>query len=393
MPQALVTTKLRAPRRRPNLVARPRLREVLAWTGERALTLVSAPAGFGKTTLLGGWAEGWSARGRAVAWVSLDESDNDFARFLAYLVSAVRSAEPHFGEGILASLRSPGLPPAEALATALVNELAELPQEIVLILDDYHEIDARPIHALVSFMLEHLPENAHIVVSGRADPPLPLPRLRARGQMAELRAADLRFTLEEAAAFLIDAMGLELSADDVAALEGITEGWVAALQLAALTMQDRGDVSGFVEAFSGSNHHVLDFLSEEVLEQQPEDVRKFLLDTAVLERMSASLCDALTGRDDGQLMLEKLERENLFVVPLDDERRWYRYHRLFADFLRGRLAREGPERLAPLHLRASEWCEENGLVAEAVRHALTAEDHERAADLIERVVGEVWFRG
>jgi ATP/maltotriose-dependent transcriptional regulator MalT len=374
-------------------VARPRLSEALAAGEGRVLTLVSAPAGFGKTTLLGAWAEGWSDRGGSVAWVSLDESDSDPARFLTYLVSAVRSVEPCFGEGIVASLRSPGLPPAEALATALVNELAELPQKIVLVLDDYHEIDARPIHALVSFLLEHLPENSHIVVSGRADPPLPLPRLRARGLMAELRAADLRFTLDEAADFLIDAMGLELSADDIAALEGVTEGWVAALQLAALTMQDRGDVSGFVEAFSGSNRHVLDFLSEEVLEQQPEDVRRFLLDTAVLERMSASLCNALTGRDDGQLMLEKLERENLFVVPLDDERRWYRYHRLFADFLRGRLAREDPERLAPLHLRASEWCEENGLVAEAVRHALTAEDHERAADLVERVVGEVWFRG
>jgi LuxR family maltose regulon positive regulatory protein len=393
MPQTLVTTKLRAPRPRPNLVARPRLSEALV-TGEgRTLTLVSAPAGFGKTTLLGGWAEGWSARDRSVAWVSLDESDNDPARFLTYLASAVRSVEPDFGEGILASLRSPGFPPVEALATALVNELTELPQKIVLVLDDYHEIRARPIHSLVSFLLDHLPENAHIVVSGRADPPLPLPRLRARGQMAELRAADLRFTPDEAAAFLNDAMGLDLSAGDVAALEEVTEGWVAALQLAALTMRDHADVSGFVEAFSGSNRHVLDFLSEEVLGHQPEDVRGFLLETAVLERMSAGLCDALTGRDDGQLMLEKLERENLFVVALDDERRWYRYHHLFADFLRNRLARESPERLAPLHLRASEWHEENGLVAEAVRHMLTAEDHERAADLVERVVGEVWFRG
>lgn len=393
MPQALVTTKLRAPRPRPNLVARPRLSEALAAGEGRILTLVSAPAGFGKTTLLGGWAEGWTARGGSVAWVSLDESDNDPARFLTYLVGAVRSAEPHFGEGILASLRSPGFPPVEALATTMVNELAELPQEIVLVLDDYHEIGARPVHALVSFLLEHLPENAHIVVSGRTDPPLPLPKLRARGQMAELRAADLRFTPDEAAAFLNDTMELALSADDVAALEEVTEGWVAALQLAALTMQDRKDVSSFVEAFSGSNRHVLDFLSEEVLGHQPDDVRQFLLDTAVLERMSASLCDALTGRDDGQLMLERLERENLFVVALDEERRWYRYHRLFADFLRDRLAREGPERRAPLHLRASEWYEENGLVAEAVRHALTAEDHERAADLVERVVGEVWFRG
>ena len=393
MPQALVTTKLRAPRPRPNLVARPRLSEALATVEGRILTLVSAPAGFGKTTLLGEWAQGWSTRGGSVAWVSLDESDNDPARFLTYVVNALRTVAEDFGEGVLFSLRSPGSPPVEALATALVNELGELPQETVLVLDDYHEISARPIHSLVSFLLERLPENAHIVISGRTDPPLPLPRLRARGQMVELRAADLRFTPDEATAFLNDAMGLALSADDAAALEGVTEGWVAALQLAALTMQDRGDVSGFIEDFSGSNRHVLDFLSEEVLGHQPEDVRRFLLDTAVPERMSASLCDALTGRDDGQLMLEKLETENLFVVPLDDERRWYRYHRLFADFLRGRLARKGPERLASLHLRASEWCEENGLVAEAVRHALTAEDHERAADLVERVVGEGWFRG
>ena len=393
MPQALVTTKLRAPRPRSNLVARQRLSEALAAGEGRILTLVSAPAGFGKTTLLTEWAKGWSARGGSVAWVSLDGSDDDPARFLNYLVGAVRSVEPSFGEGILASLRSPGFSPVEALATALVNELAELPQEIVLVLDDYHEISARPIHSLVSFLLEHLPENAHTVISGRADPPLPLPRLRARGQVAELRAADLRFTPDEAAAFLNDTMGLELSADDVAALEGVTEGWVAALQLAALTMQGRGDVSGFVEAFSGSNRHVLDFLTEEVLDRQPEDVRRFLLETTVLERMSAPLCDALTGRNDGQLMLEKLERENLFVVPLDDERRWYRYHRLFADFLRGRLAREEPEGPATLHLRASEWYEGNGQAAEAVRHALAAEDHERAADLVERVVGEMWFRG
>jgi LuxR family maltose regulon positive regulatory protein len=392
MPQALVTTKLRAPRLRPNLVARPRLGEALAAGEGRILTLVSAPAGFGKTTLLGAWAEGWSARGGSVAWVSLEESDNDPARFLTYLVGALRSVEPCFGEGILASLRSPGFPPVEALATALVNELADLPQEIVLVLDDYHEISAGPIHALVSFLLEHLPENAHIVISGRADPPLPLPKLRARGQIAELRAAELRFTTEEAAAFLNDAMGLELSADDVAALEGVTEGWVAALQLAALTMQDRGDVSGFLEAFSGSNRHVLDFLSEEVLAHQPEDVRRFLLDTAVLERMSASLCDALTGRTDGQEMLERLERENLFVVALDDERRWYRYHHLFADFLRSRLERESPERLVEAHRRASDWYERGRWPTEAIGHALASQDHELAVRLVERHMGEVLER-
>jgi LuxR family maltose regulon positive regulatory protein len=345
--------------------------------------LVSAPAGFGKTTLLAEWLEERPAE-EAVAWVSLDGSDNDPARFFSYLVGALREAADGIGDGILAALDAPQPPPVEAVMGALVNDLADLPREVMIVLDDYHVVDSGPIHEAVSLLLEHLPENVHLVIASRTDPPLPLPRLRARGQMAELRAADLRFTPGEAAAFLNDAMGLALSADDAAALEGITEGWVAALQLAALSMRDREDVSAFVEAFSGSNRHVLDFLSEEVLGHQPEDVRRFLLDTAVLERMSARLCDALTGRDGGQGMLEKLERENLFVVALDDERRWYRYHHLFAEFLRSRLGREKPGLMGELHLRASVWYEDNGSDSEAISHALSASDHERAARLIER---------
>jgi LuxR family transcriptional regulator, maltose regulon positive regulatory protein len=392
--QALLTTKLRAPRARPNLVARPRLRDVLAAGEGSALTLVSAPAGFGKTTLLGEWSEDHSEGGeRSVAWLSLDETDNDPVRFLTYLVSALRTVEEGIGEGVLASLRSPQPAPIKAAVGALVNELAELPREITVVLDDYHLISSEPVHDATSFLLEHLSENAHLVVSGRMDPPLPLSKLRARNQMTEIRAADLRFTTEEATAFLGDVMGLALSAADVSALEEVTEGWVAALQLAAISMRHREDVSGFVEAFSGSNRHVLDFLAEEVLERQPRDVRGFLLTTSVLESMSAPLCDALTGRNDGQGMLERLERENLFVVPLDDERRWYRYHHLFADVLRSRLQREQPERIRELHRRAAAWYERNGWTSEAVRHALAAQEHDRAADLVEDVARKMWNRG
>jgi LuxR family maltose regulon positive regulatory protein len=394
LPQALVTTKLRAPRTRPNLVDRPRLREVLARNEVCPLTLVSAPAGFGKTTLLGDWSEQLSRDGKSVAWVSLDLSDNDPARFLAYLVAALRSdLGEGIGEGVLASLRSPQMPPIEALMGVLVNELAEVAHEITVILDDYHLIDSDPVHEAVSFLLEHLPENAHLVISSRADPPLPLARLRVRDQMTEVRAADLRFTPEEASAFLNDVMGLSLSEGDVAVLEGVTEGWIAALQLAALSMRDRQDTSGFVESFSGSNRHVLDFLAEEVLERQPEGVREFLLKTSVLERMSASLCDSLTSRNDGQQMLERLEHENLFVIALDDERHWYRYHHLFADVLRSRLQREQPERIRELHRRAAAWYERNGWTSEAIRHALAAQEHDRAADLVERVARKMWFRG
>jgi len=385
VPDALVTTKVRVPRTRPELVPRPRLRETLVRYEGRRLILVSAPAGFGKTTLLSEWLEDRSGDGRPVAWLSLEEADNDPARFLAYLVSALQSAlGEEIGEGVLASLRLPEFPPVESVVGVLINELADVQrEEVTIVLDDYHVIHSGPIHEATTFLLEHLPEDVHLVISGRADPPLPLAKLRARDQMTEIRAAELRFTTEEATAFLKGVMGLVLSAADVAALEEVTEGWIAALQLAALSMRDREDLSGFVESFSGSNRHVLDFLAEEVLERQPEGVRGFLLDTSVLERMSAPLCDALTGRDDGQEMLERLERENLFVVALDEERRWYRYHRLFADFLKARLERESLERIKELHRQAAGWYEWNGWTSEAVEHALAAGDVEWASQLVE----------
>jgi LuxR family transcriptional regulator, maltose regulon positive regulatory protein len=396
VPRTLVATKLRPPRMRPNFVARPRLREVLARNEGRRLTLVSAPAGFGKTTLLVEWLEERYKAG-SVAWVSLDGSDNDPARFLAYLVGALREAEDGIGEGVLAALDAPQPPPVEVVIGALVNDLADLPREVTIVLDDYHLLVSEPVQEAVSFLLEHMPEKAHLVIAGRSDPPLPLPRLRARDEVTELRAADLRFTPEEAAAFLNDAMGLTLSAKDVATLEGITEGWVAALQLAALSMRDREDASAFVETFSGSNRYILDFLAEEVLERQTEEVRRFLLSTSVLERMSAPLCDATAGRSDGQAMLERLERGNLFVVTLDDERVWYRYHHLFAQFLRSRLSAENPRLVDELHLCASRWYANEDLLVEAIEHALLGSgadpDYEQAARLIERGVKGAVGRG
>jgi LuxR family maltose regulon positive regulatory protein len=384
---ALVSTKLRPSRARPNLVARPRLTAALEREPGRKLTLISAPAGFGKTTLLLEWFEDRGGGGGSVAWLSLDEGDNDPVRFLSYLVASLgKSVGEGFGEGVLAALRSPEPPRMEAVLGALVNELASLPGEVGVILDDYHLIDSENVHGMVSFLLERLPEGAQLVVSGRVDPPLPLARVRARGQMSELHAADLRFTPEEAAAFLGEAMGLDLSADDVAALDGITEGWIAALQLAALSMRGREDASGFVRSFSGGHRDVFDFLAEEVLQRQTEEVQTFLLETSILERFSGPMCDALTGRSDGQEMLEKLERENLFVVPLDDERRWYRYHHLFADFLHARLQHEDPERVEEMHRAVAAWCEHHGLIDAAVRHALAAGDPEWAARLIEQHV-------
>jgi len=391
---SLVSTKLQPSQARPKLVARSRLTAKLEREPSRKLTLISAPAGFGKTTLLVEWlreragGEGW------VAWLSLDEGDNDPVRFMSYLVVALRrTSEEEIGEGVLVALRSPEPPRIEAMIAALVNEIAALPRELTLVLDDYHLIDSQSVHGVVSFLLEHLPDNVHLIVASRVDPPLQLARLRARNQMIHLDAADLSFTSEEASTFLNDVMGLELSVEDLATLEERTEGWIAGLQLAALSIQDRKDVSGFIKAFSGSYRDVLDYLAEEVLARQPERVRDFSLQTSILDHLTGSLCDALTGRSDGQGMLERLERDNLFVFALDEERRWYRYHHLFADFLRGRLMRERPESTGELHLRASGWYEGNGHLSEAVGHALSAPDHNLAARLIEEGVEGAVERG
>ena len=333
----------------------------------------------------------WSANGspaceRPVAWLSLDEGENDPARFLTYLVAALQTIAPTIGEGVLGVLQSPQPPPTEAILTALLNEITTLPDQFVLVLDDYHVIDAKAVDMALTFLVEHLPPQMHLVIATREDPQLPLARLRARSHLTELRAADLRFTASEAAAFLNQVMGLSLSAADIAALEDRTEGWIAGLQLAALSMQGHQDVPGFIRAFAGDHRYIVDYLVEEVLQRQPEPVRSFLLQTSILDRLNGPLCDAVTGQEEGNARLEALERGNFFVVPLDDTRHWYRYHHLFAEVLSAHLLAEQPDQVATLHRRASAWYEQHGSAADAIRHALAAEDFGRAADLVELAV-------
>src|SRR5215204_240482 len=381
----LLLTKLSIPSARPSLVTRLRLSERLEEALGGKLTLISAPAGFGKTTLLSMWLAVSSRSGRSAVWLSLDPGDNDPTRFWRYFIAAADRLCPGAGDTALVLLQSPQAPPIEAILTTLLNELAELPADAVLVLDDYHLITSRTIHEALAFLIEHLPPQMHLVISTRADPPLPLSRLRARGEMAELGASDLRFTTEETATFLGKIVGTRLSAEDVAELEERTEGWVAGLQLAALAMRDRSDISSFIAAFTGSNRYVVDYLAEEVLARQSEALRIFLLQTSILDRMCGPLCDAVTSRDDGQEALEYLEHANLFVTPLDEDRRWYRYHHLFTDVLRQRLRETDADLLPELHRRASVWFEREGLAAEAVHHALEAHDMERAAALIEEI--------
>lgn len=385
----ILATKLYIPPPRPKVVRRPRLVERLNEGLRCKLTLISAPAGFGKTTLLSEWIAGSE---RPVAWLSLDEGDNDPTRFLSYLVATLQPVTAHIGEGVLAMLQSPQPPPTEAILTALLNEIITLPDNFVLVLDDYHQISAKPVDLALTFLLEHLPPQMHLLIATREDPQLPLARLRVRGQLTELRVTDLRFTLAEAAEFLNQVMGLNLSAQDVAALESRTEGWIAGLQLAALSMQGHGDATGFIKSFTGSHHFVLDYLVEEVLQHQPESVQTFLLRTSILDRLCGSLCDAvvLDSKAGGQTTLEYLEHANLFIIPLDEERCWYRYHHLFADLLRQRLQQNtasstGDEGrgVLELHLRASQWYEDNDLDIDAFHHAAAANDIKRAERLIE----------
>ena len=388
----LLLTKLSVPLPRPSLVSRPRLGERLREGLGCKLTLVSAPAGFGKTTLLSTWIAG-SSSDRSAVWLSLDAADNDVARFWRYFIAAVDQLHPGAGDAALMILRSPQAPPIEAVLTTLLNELADLDADVALILDDYHLIESRPIHEALNFLIEHLPPRFHLVIATRTDPPLPLARLRARDELNELRAADLRFTSEEAAPFFNQVMGFKLSPEEIAELETRTEGWIAGLQMAALAMRDRADIPGFIEAFTGSNRYVLDYLVEEVLNQQPEGVRSFLLETSVLGRMCGPLCEAVTGRPDAQEILERLEHANLFVVPLDDERRWYRYHHLFADVLRQRLRQVRLGLVPELHRRASAWFEWEDLAQETIEHALAAADWQRATRLLVQTVPSLVFRG
>jgi LuxR family maltose regulon positive regulatory protein len=409
MPTPILATKLYIPPPRSKIVLRPRLIEKLneGLSSNRKLTLISAAAGFGKTTLVSEWIAALtpspSPTGRReavrVAWLSLDEGDNDPTRFLTYLVAALQTLVADIGSGVLAALQSPQPPPTESILTALINEITTLPdnpstgsgQRFIFVLDDYHIIDSKPVDNAITFLLEYLPPQMHLVITTREDPDLPLARLRARGQLTELRAADLRFTPTEAAEFLNQAMSLQISAEDIAALEARTEGWITGLQLAALalqgslSMQARPDTSRFIQSFTGSHRFVLDYLIEEVLQRQTEHIRSFLLQTSILNRLSGSLCDAVTGQAGSSGILETLERGNLFIVPLDDQRQWYRYHHLFAEVLLAHALEGQPSQIPLLHKRASAWYEQNNLPAEAIRHALAARDFESAARLIEKM--------
>jgi LuxR family maltose regulon positive regulatory protein len=402
--QALLATKLFIPPPAPTLVARPRLIAQLTAGVAHAVTLVSAPAGWGKTTLLSTWHADLSGRGYPFAWVSLDA--NDPVRFWTYVLVALNTLCDGVSDTALTLLRSPQPPPVESVLTSLLNALIALPMDAVLVLDDYHVIEAQPIHHALTFLLKHLPPRLHLVIATRVDPPLLLARLRVRGALTEVRAADLRFTPEEAATFLTQAMGLPLEASQVAALEVRTEGWIAGLQSAALSAQGHPSESlgRFIDAFTGSNRYVLEYLAEEVLGQQGEAIQTFLLYTSVLDHLYAPLCDALLtmeqreAESSGQsqradVLLEYVERANLFLIPLDKEQRWYRYHHLFAEVLRSRLQHAHPELVPELHRRASAWYEQHEMSAEAVQHALAASDFEHAAHLIEQSALSLALRG
>ncbi len=389
MPTPILATKLYLPPPRTKVILRPRLIDRLNEGLQGKLTLISAPAGFGKTTLVSEWI---TVCDRPAAWLSLDEGDNDLPRFLTYFVAALQTLAAHIGEGVLSALQSPQPPPTETLLTALLNEMSTLPDNFILVLDDYHLLDAQPIDNALTFLIEHLPPRMHLVITTRENPNIPLARLRARGHLTELRVSDLRFTPAEAAEFLNQAMGLKLSSEDITALDRRTEGWIAGLQLAAISMQGHQDTTSFIQSFTGSHHFVLDYLLEEVLHQQSESVQTFLLHTSILDRLCGPLCDAvlLKPSASGQTTLEYIERANLFIVPLDSERHWFRYHHLFADLLRQRLLQRiatstGGEvgDVTELHRRASVWYEDNGLPVDAIRHALAAKDFAHVAGLLE----------
>ena len=403
MPAPLLTAKLYVPPPRPGLVSRPhlvaRLNEGLA--AGRKLTLISASAGFGKTTLLSEWIflNTESRMHSRTAWLSLDEADSEPLRFFGYLIAALQTIQPELGLSALAALQTPRPPPVTGLLTGLLNEIAALPDKFILVLDDYHSLNSEPIDRALTYLLDHLPPQLHLVIASREDPGLPLARLRARGQLTELRAADLRFTLAETAEFLNRVMGLNLSEADLTALEARTEGWIAGLQLAALSMQGQTDPASFIQSFTGSHRFVLDYLMEEVLHRQPPHLQDFLLRTSILDRLCGPLCDAVLNNPStfnlqpSIIVLESIERANLFLVPLDHERRWYRYHHLFGELLRKRLGQSLTRgEMDELHIRASQWYEQNDLPFDAFRHAAAANDIERAERLTEHPAIGLHFR-
>jgi len=399
----LLTTKTNIPSTRPDLVPRPRLVERLNGGLYRKITLISAPAGFGKTTLVTSWlaqiGKGPQEEKQItydLAWVSLDGDDNDPARFLAYLIAAISRAnviDAVTGDGLLSMLQSNQSPAAESVLIPLINEIATHSGRVILVFDDYHVIHLPQVNEALTFLLENQPEQLHLVITSREDPDLPISRLRVRDQLTELRAADLRFTSTEAAEFLNQVMGLNLSDGDIITLDNRTEGWIAGLQLAAISLQGREDTTQRIESFSGSHRIILDYLIEEVLDQQPDKIQSFLLQTSILDRMNGALCDALTSQDDGQQTLEYLEHANLFIVPLDDQGQWYRYHHLFADLLKQRLERTLPEQLPVLQRKASDWFLANGYPDQAIVHALRAKDYEWAVVLLGQEADALWQRG
>lgn len=404
VPDTLLTTKIYAPAARSDVVPRPRLIEQLQSGISGKLTLISAPAGFGKTSLA---RDCLSSLDQPAAWLSLDERDNDLTCFFSYLIAALRQIDPNIGRSLQNIFASLEPPPLQSVITILINAIAISPDPFVIVLDDYHVIREIPIHEAMRHLLDRQPPKMHLIITTRADPPLPLARLRAQGQMTEIRARHLRFTKEETDSFLNEQMGLGLTEDEVATLTARTEGWVAGLQLTALSLRDETDRSAFVLAFSGTDRYVMDYLVDEVLSHQSSEIQAFLLQTSILERLSGPLCDAILGdkgageeemtdksfsplplsplpSESSQSILEYLEQANLFVVPLDNQREWYRYHHLFSEFLRTRLRRAFPDLVSTLQLRAADWCEQQGLIVEAVNYALAVRDWNRAASWVEQ---------
>lgn len=389
----LLQTKLAIPQARTALVSRPRLTKQFNDGLDRPLTLICAPAGFGKTTLLSEWLGSGSGSYETVAWVSLDEDDNDIGRFLIYLVSALARIGSIVGEDVLSLLQTSQPLPPKVILTTLITRLEAAGSRSIMVLDDYHVITVPAVHEAMAFLLDHLPSQLHLVLISREDPPLPLARLRGRGQLTEIRADSLRFTPAEAGQFLWQMLGVKLSADQIRELDTRTEGWIAGLQLAGLAMKGREDVAGFISAFTGSHRFILDYLTEEALNRQPDYLQRFLLQTSILSRMCSPLCDVLTGGSNGQVLLEQIERSNLFLIPLDDERYWYRYHHLFGEMLRRHLQQTSPQLIAGLHQRASVWFEQNGWITDAVEHALLSQDGDRAAQIVEQYAERIWMRG
>ncbi|HEX6305132.1 MAG TPA: LuxR C-terminal-related transcriptional regulator [Anaerolineales bacterium] len=385
----LLASKFYFPPHRLDLVQRPHLFESLDAGLSGKLTLVSAPAGFGKSTIVSEWIQD---RGHPTAWLSLDKNDNDLSRFLIYLIAALQGIDPEIGVEVQSALEESRSPHIEILLTRLIGEIERLPDKSIIVLDDYHLISTQQIHDAINFLIEYLPPTVHLVMTGRADPPLPVSRLRVQGEVNEVRTSKLRFTKKEVATFLNDLMGFDLSSDGIAALEARTEGWIASLKLAALSMQGRDDWPEFITEFSGSHRYVIDYLVDEVMARQPEEVQTFLRRTSILERFCAPLCEYVAGGSTDTDIIDYVDRSNLFLIPLDDHREWYRYHHLFADFLRQRLRESEPGRIPELHRRASQWYENEGLVDEAIQHALAAGDMEGATRLVDGIAADLIVR-